>query len=92
MGMIRGKSAKAVATDIAEGYTAVNPIMLKALMAEDMKELITEIKKHQNEIRAEKFPHKNTHAIRIRNLRLQRMHTASMVIINFAREKKLSII
>lgn len=92
MGMIRGKSPKAVVGDVSEGYTSMNPIMLKAIMPEDIKQLLEAIKKLQNEIRAEKFPHLDTHAIRNRNLRLQRLHTAAMIITNFVRERKISLI
>jgi len=92
MPMIRGKSLKAVAYDISEGYLVVNPIFLKSLDDESLKGLYQEIMKVQAEIRAEKFPHSDTQLIRGRNMRLQRLHQSSIVIKNFARERKLLII
>ncbi len=89
--MIRGKSFKAVAMDIAEGYVAINPIFLKPLDEESLKGLYQEVTKVQSEIRGERFPHTDTQAIRLRNTRLQRLHSASMIIRNFARERRILI-
>ncbi len=92
MTMIRGKSPKAVAHDIAEGYVAVNPLFLKPLEIEALKELYKEITKVQTEIRSEKFPHSDTMAIRRRNVRLSKLHQASMVIRNYAKERRTVIL
>lgn len=86
--MIRGKSPKAVAYDIAEGYITVNPIFLKPLNRDELKELYQEIIKVQTAIRAEKFPFSDIPAIRMRNMRLQRLHLAGTIIKNFARERR----
>jgi hypothetical protein len=90
--MIRGKNIKATANDIAEGYTAVNPILLKPLDGETIKELYRELTKKQGEIRGEKFPAHDMQGIRWRNLRLQRLHTGAMVIRNFAKMRKIVLI
>ncbi len=90
--MIRGKSPKAVAYDIAEGYTIVNPLFLKPLDAETLKELHKEIVKAQSEIRTEKFPNSDIMAIRRRNMRLSKLHQAAMVVRNFARERRTIIL
>jgi hypothetical protein len=88
---IRGKSIKSVTFDIAEGYVTVNPLFLKPLDAETIKELYQEIQRTQNEIRGEQFPHGDVKAIRQRNLRLQRLHTAAMIIRNYMRTKKIFV-
>ncbi len=88
MPTIRGKSLKAITYDIAEGYVVINPIFLKGLDGDSLKELYKEIWKTSSEVRAEKFPHNDPQAIRWRNLRLQRLYQASMIIKNFARERK----
>ena len=90
--MIKGKSFKAMAKDIADGYVAVNPIFLKPLDAETLKALNQELQKAQTEIRTEKFPYLDTEAIRSRNARLQRLYSASMILRNFARERRIIII
>jgi hypothetical protein len=92
MPTIRGKSLKAIAFDIAEGYITVNPIFLKSLDDESLKGLYNEIMRGQSEIRAEKFPHNDTQSIRWRNLRLQRLHQALIIIKNFARERKILLV
>ena len=89
MPTIRGKSLKAITYDIAEGYVVVNPLFLKALDDESLKGIYHEIMKTQIEIRGEKFPHGDTQAIRWRNTRLQRLHSALMIIKNFARERRI---
>ncbi len=91
MGSPRGKSLKSIARDISEGYTSVNPIFLKPFEIEDLKDLYTELEKCLSEIRAEKFPHGQIEAIRVRNLRLQRLYGAAMVIRNFARARRVII-
>ena len=88
----RGKSFKAIAQDISEGYLAVNPIFLKPFNDETLKELYTEVSKFQVEIRAGKFPNGDIMAIRMRNLKLQRLFSAQMVIRTFARVKRIILI
>jgi len=92
MPSVRGKSLKALTLDIAEGYTAVNPIFLKSFEPEQLKEIYREIFKTQNDIRGERFPTKDLTAIRLRNLKLQRLHSASMIIRNFAKERRYMLV
>ncbi len=86
--MIRGKSPKAVAYDISEGYIAVNPLFLKPLDDKELKELYAEVIKAQAGVRADRFPHFDIMAIRRRNVRLSKLHSAAMVIRNFARGRR----
>ena len=92
MPTIRGKSLKAITYDIAEGYVIVNPIFLKPLDDDSLKGLYHELVRTQTEIRGEKFPHGDTQAIRWRNTKLQRLYSASMIIKNFARERRIILI
>ncbi len=92
MANIRGKSLKATIRDIAEGYVVVNPLFLKSFEQETLREFYEEISRIQNEIRAEKFPSHDVLAIRSRNLKLQRLFSATMIIRNFARERRVSLI
>jgi len=92
MPTIRGKSLKAIAFDIAEGYVVVNPIFLKPLDEESMKGLYHEIMRVQIEVRAEKFPQGDIKAIRWRNTRLQRLNSAVMILKNFARERRIILV
>jgi hypothetical protein len=92
MSTIRGKSLKATAFDIAEGYVVVNPLFLKSIEKESLKGLYQEIARVQIEIRGEKFPHGDSQAIRFRNTRLQRLNSALMILKNFARERKILLV
>ncbi|HTR44934.1 MAG TPA: hypothetical protein VMH06_04410 [Thermodesulfovibrionales bacterium] len=89
---IRGKSIRAIARDISEGYVTVNPLFLKPFDAEVLKELYHEVMQTQGEIRADKFPYNDAQAIRWRNSRLQRLYSAAMIIRNFARDRRIIIV
>ena len=89
---IRGKSLKALTIDIAEGYIAVNPIFLKSFEPEQLKEIYMEISKTLNDIRGERFPINDLTAIRLRNIKLQRLHSASMIIRTFAKERRFLLV
>ncbi|MEW6109327.1 MAG: hypothetical protein AB1632_09220 [Nitrospirota bacterium] len=92
MPSIRGKSLKALTYDVAEGYTTVNPLFLKSFAPENLRDFYKEISKIQTEIRAEKFPTNDIAAIRNRNLRLQRLYSAIMIIRNYAKDRRISLI
>ncbi len=89
---VRGKSLKAIIQDVAEGYVTVNPLFLKSFESEALRDFYKEISRVQIEIRSEKFPTGDIMAIRGRNLKLQRLYSAAMIIRNFARERRISII
>lgn len=89
---VRGKSLKALIRDVAEGYVAVNPLFLKSFDNETLKEFYIKISKIQVEIRSEKFPNNDIQAIRLRNMKLQRLFGATVVIKNFARDRRIPLI
>jgi len=92
MANVRGKSNKALTMDVAEGYVAVNPIFLKPFDPEALKEFYHEIDKTQKFLRSEKFPTNDIEAIRLRNLKLQRLYLATVIIRTFARERRIALI
>jgi hypothetical protein len=89
---IRGKSLKAIAFDIADGYVIVNPLFLKPLDKESLQGLHHELMRAQIGVRSDKFPHGDPQAIRWRNTRLQRLNSAVMILKNFARERRVILI
>jgi hypothetical protein len=91
MGNVRGKSNKALTLDVAEGYIAVNPLFLKPFDHETLKDFYHHIEKTQKDLRAERFPANDIQAIRMRNLKLQRLYSAQMIIRNFARERRIPL-
>lgn len=92
MPTIRGKSLKAIAYDIAEGYIVVNPLFLKSIDVESLKGLHNELMRVQIEIRGGKFPGGDPQAIRWRNTRLQRLNSSIMILKNFARERRILLV
>lgn len=88
----KGRNFKAIASDIAEGFITVNPIFLKSYDEQGIKLLSEYIGRKQNAIRSEPFPFNDAFLIRKRNLMLQRLYGALMVIKNFARERRYKII
>jgi len=92
MGNVRGKSSKALTVDIAEGYVAVNPLFLKPFDPDSLKDFYHQVDRTQKELRAERFPTNDIQAIRMRNLKLQRLYSAQMIIRNFARERRIPLI
>jgi hypothetical protein len=89
---VRGKSLKALIRDVAEGYVAVNPLFLKPFDAETVRDFYREISKVQNEIRSERFPSGDVNAIRVRNVKLQRLYAATMIIRNYMRERRIPVV
>ncbi|RMG71212.1 MAG: hypothetical protein D6710_06365 [Nitrospirae bacterium] len=90
--MIRGKSVRSIVWDISEGYVTVNPLFLKPLDNDVIKQLYKEIQRAQNEIRGEKFPYNDIQAIRQRNMKLQRLNSALMIIRNYLKQRRIIIV
>jgi hypothetical protein len=90
-GGFRGKSMKAIATDVAEGYAVVNPLFVKKFDKDMIKGLYEHISKGMTNIRNEKIDYTDTVALRQRNMKLQRMHNALIVLRNIAREKRIPL-
>lgn len=92
MASVRGKSLKALCFDVSEGYATVNPIFLKSFDGDLLKDFYKELSKAQNDIRGDKFPTSDTAAIRLRNLKLQRLYSATMIIRHYAKSRRISLI
>ena len=90
-GGFRGKSMKAIASDVAEGYITVNPLLVKKFDKDMIKSLYENINKGMTGIRNEKVSYTDTVALRYRNMRLQRMHNAIIVLRNIARERRIPL-
>lgn len=86
---LRGKSIAAVARDIADGFFTINPLTLKKFDEEAYKALHHQLKKAQMEVRNEKFPLHDVLGIRNRNIRLQRLHQALVILEHSARDRKV---
>jgi len=87
----RGKSMKSVAADVAEGYVSVNPLFLKKFDKDMVKELYENLNKALTSTRNEKIDITDQSALRIRNMKLQRLHNAMIILRNTAREKRIPL-
>ncbi len=87
----KGKSMKAVAVDVAEGYISVNPLFLKKFDKDMLKELYENLNKALTGTRNEKIDLANQAALRTRNMKLQRLHNAMIILRNTAREKRIPL-
>jgi hypothetical protein len=87
----KGKSMKAVAVDVAEGYVSVNPLFLKKFDKDMIKNLYENLSKAMTGTRNEKIAWNDQAALRTRNMKLQRLHNAMIILRNIAREKRIPL-
>jgi hypothetical protein len=87
----KGKSMKAVASDVAEGYVSVNPLFLKKFDKDMIKDLYDNLNKALTGTRNEKISLSDQSSVRMRNLKLQRLHNAMIILRNIAREKRIPL-
>ena len=87
----RSKSMKSVAFDVAEGYVAVNPLFLKKFDNDMIKELYENLNRALTAARIEKVALSDQAALRTRNMKLQRLHNAMIILRNTAREKRIPL-
>jgi len=87
----RGKSMKSVAFDVAEGYIAVNPLFLKRFDKDMIKDLYENLNKAMISTRNDKIDLTNFDMVRTRNMKLQRLHSALIILRNTAREKRIPL-
>jgi hypothetical protein len=90
-GGFRGRSMKAIAVDVAEGFITVNPLFLKKFDKDTAKNLFEHLNKAMTSIRNEKVEYTDHVALRLRNMKLQRMHNALIVLRNYARERRIPL-
>ena len=87
----RGKSMRVVAVDVAEGFISVNPLFLKKFDKDMIKELYDHLNKALTGTRNDKIDFADQAALRVRNMKLQRLHNAMIIIRNIAREKRIPL-
>ena len=82
---------KSVASDVAEGYVSVNPLFLKKFDKDMIKDLYDNLNKALTGTRNEKIALNDQSLLRTRNLKLQRLHNAMIILRNIAREKRIPL-
>lgn len=90
-GAFKGRSMKAVAGDVAEGLITVNPLFLKKFDKDMLVGLNEHLSKTMTAVRNERLPFNDSAALRKRNLKLQRLNNALIILKNVARERKIPL-
>jgi len=82
---------KAVANDVSEGYMSINPLVLKKFDKDMIKDLFEHLNKAMAAARNLAVPLNDMPALRQKNMKLQRLHSAVIILRNFARERRIPI-
>jgi hypothetical protein len=90
-GGLGGKSMKAVANDVGEGYMTINPLVLKKFDKDMLKELFEYLNKAMATARNIAVPLTDQVAMRNKNMKLQRLHNSIIILRNTAREKRIPL-
>lgn len=88
---VGGKAMKAVANDVGEGYMTINPLVLKKFDRDMVKDLYEHLNKAMNAARNIAAPLTDILAMRNKNMKLQRLHNAIIILRNTAREKRIPL-
>jgi hypothetical protein len=88
---VGGKSMKAVANDVAEGYMTINPLVLKKFDKDMIKDLFEHLNKAMGAARNIAVPLTDQIALRQKNMKLQRLHNSIIILRNTAREKRIPL-
>lgn len=88
---VGGKAMKAVANDVGEGYMTINPLVLKKFDKDMVKDLYEHLNKAMNAARNIAVPFNDILAMRQKNMKLQRLHNAIIILRNTAREKRIPL-
>ncbi len=88
---VGGKSMRQVANDVIEGFTTINPIFLKKFDKDLLKDLYEHLNKAMTGVRNLPVQFNDQVAMRQKNMKLQRLHNAIIIIRNHARERRFPL-
>ena len=91
MASLGGKSMKQVATDVIEGFMTINPLVLKKFDKDLIKDLYEHLNKAMTAARNIPVQFHDQVAMRNKNMKLQRLHNAIIIVRNHAREKRIPL-
>lgn len=82
---------KKLAQDIAEGYFAVTPPMLKKYTPADLKVLLANLGLVARELRQQQIPLEEVLELKFRNMKISRISQAEMVIRAFCKKMRFPV-
>ena len=91
MAGVGSKSMKQVAVDVVDGFTTINPLFLKKFDKDQLKDLYEHLNKSMNAARNLPVQFHDQVAMRNKNMKLQRLHNALIIVRNHAREKRIPL-
>lgn len=84
-------SPKKFAQDIAAGFTMLSPPMLRSYTPADLKTILFNLGQVARELRQEQIPLEDVMALKMRNMKLSRLHQAETVIRAYGKKHRLSL-
>ena len=82
---------KSFVTDIADGFTTLSPATLKRYAAADLKIIHSNLNLVLREVRGEVVPPEDQAGIKKKNLRVQRINQALLMLSNYCRQQKIIV-
>ena len=84
-------SPKKLAQDVADGYLSFSPPMLRNYTPADIKLVLANLALVTRELRQEQIPLDDIMAVKMRNMKLTRIHQADVVIRSYCQKKRLPV-
>ena len=91
MAGVGGKSMRQAATDVIDGVTSIIPLFLKKFDKDLIKDLYEHLNKAMTAARNIPVQFNDQVAMRNKNMKLQRLHNALIIVRNHAREKRIPL-
>lgn len=80
---------KSLAIDIADGFTTLSPTALRRYTAADIKIVHSNLNLVLREVRGEVIPVEDQAGIKKKNLRVQRINQALLMLSNYCRQQRI---
>ncbi len=82
---------KKMAQDIADGYIMLSPPMLRSYTPADFKVVLANLGIVTRELRQEQIPLEEINALKMRNMKLSRLHQAEVVVRSYCKKRRILI-
>lgn len=84
-------SPLAMARDIADGFLSLSPLTLKKYTPSDLKTINANLNLVLREVRGEVVSPEDTAAVRRKNLRLQRINQALLILNAYCKQTRIAL-
>jgi len=82
---------KSLALDIADGFTSLTPTALKRYSPSEIRTIYQHLNLALREVRAEAVPAEDATQMRRKNLRIQRLNQALLLLSNYCRQQRIPL-